>query len=175
MFSKRLASVVVALSAICSVTSKPISVGDPSINHLTVVNSATDFCLFLPPKPGMVIGEHEHDAVVFCLKPNAKAPKAQMFPKGFIKSAHAKKTSSYVQVTGQMNPSAYKLSRKDGGGQFDNRGAPPKSGCNGYTYFVSLIEPDNGNYCIRCCNEKNDCNMGLSTEGCETVIPGDYS
>ncbi|KAK9767900.1 hypothetical protein K7432_001880 [Basidiobolus ranarum] len=175
MFIKSLASVTAILAVVSLTSGKPITVGDASINHLTFVNSAESFCLFLPTKPGMIIGEHEDDAEVFCTKSDSVAPNAQMLPAGFIQSAHFGQTDSYVQVTGQMNPDAYQLSRQDGGGQFDNRGAPSNSGCAGYTYFVSLIEPNTGTYCIRCCNEKDDCNMGLSTAGCDTVIPGDYS
>ncbi|KAK9762188.1 hypothetical protein K7432_012320 [Basidiobolus ranarum] len=175
MFTKPFSSIAVLLAVTSSVIGKPISVGDPTINHLTVLNSTESFCLFLPSQPGDIIGEHEDDAVVFCTQPNPVAPKAQILPQGFIQSAHFNQTATYVQVTGKMNPAAYKLSPTDGGGQFDNRGAPANSGCAGYTYFVSLIEPNTGKYCIRCCNEKNDCNMGLSTAGCEVVIPGDYS
>ncbi|ORX93372.1 hypothetical protein K493DRAFT_223482 [Basidiobolus meristosporus CBS 931.73] len=175
MFIKSLASLFSVVFYAYSIVGKPITIGDPSINRLTAVTNATDFCLFLPPRPAMIIGEHEHDAVVFCTKPTPVAPKALPFPEGFIQTAHFNQTTSYVQVTGKMNPEAYNMSRSDGGGQFDNRGAPPESGCDGYTYFVSLIEPDVGEYCIRCCNEKNDCNMGLSTEGCRAVIDGAYS
>ncbi|ORX99017.1 hypothetical protein K493DRAFT_299657 [Basidiobolus meristosporus CBS 931.73] len=168
-------SVTTILANLYLVVGKPISVGDYKVNRLTAIDNADSFCLFLPPEPGLTIGEHEDDAVVFCTKSNAAAPKANLLPQGFIRSAHFSQTNSYVQVTGKMNPSAYQLSTGDGGGQFDNRGAPPNSGCNNYTYFVSLIEPDIGTYCIRCCNEKDDCNMGLSTAGCAAVIPGDYS
>ncbi|KAK9767898.1 hypothetical protein K7432_001878 [Basidiobolus ranarum] len=174
MFGKSFFTVTAFLLAAALSIAKPISVGNPDINHLTTINSTTSFCLFLPPKPGMEIGSHEHDAVVFCTRPNPVAPKAKLLPKNFIKTAHFKKTQDWVQITGRMNPSAYQLSRKDGGGQYDNRGAPAQSGCAGYTFFVSLIEPDTGKYCIRCCNKKNDCDMGLSTEGCSVVIPGNY-
>ncbi|KAK9767896.1 hypothetical protein K7432_001876 [Basidiobolus ranarum] len=175
MFWPSIISLTTLLATSELVLGKPISIGDYQINRLTVLNSTDSFCLFLPPEPGMTIGEHEDDAVVFCTRPNPTAPKANTMPKGFIQSSHFSLTNTYVQVTGKMNPDAYKLSRQDGGGQFDNRGAPPNSGCAGYTYFVSLIEPDIGDYCIRCCNEKNDCNMGLSTSGCAMVVPGDYS
>lgn len=47
--------------------------------------------------------------------------------------------------------------------------------CNGYKYFVNLIEPDANVFCIRCCESQSDCNLGISTYGCERVVPGDYS
>ncbi|ORY01485.1 hypothetical protein K493DRAFT_347288 [Basidiobolus meristosporus CBS 931.73] len=175
MFAKSILSLGTLLATCYSVLGKPISVGDPNINHLVVLNSTESFCLFLPSQPGMIIGEHEDDAVVFCTQQNPTAPKAKIFPQGFIQSAHFNQTDSYVQVTGKMNPAAYQLSPNDGGGQFDNRGAPSNSGCAGYTYFVSLLEPNTSKYCIRCCNQKDDCNMGLSVDGCDAVIPGDYS
>lgn len=47
--------------------------------------------------------------------------------------------------------------------------------CNGYKYWVNMLEPDVNQYCIRCCKSQSDCNLGLSTYGCERIIPGDYS
>lgn len=76
---------------------------------------------------------------------------------GFITVAHyAKKENSYEQVTGFFNRDAYHLLATDGGGQYDNHasGKPTGATCQGYNYFVSMIEPDIERFCIRCCQSK---------------------
>jgi len=92
---------------------------------LTATVRPQAFCSFLPPQPGGNIANSESDAVVFCNKPSANAPNANLFPPGFIKTAHFAKGPGYVQVTGRINRSAYNLSPDDGGGQYDSNGAPP--------------------------------------------------
>ncbi|KAL1919524.1 uncharacterized protein VTP21DRAFT_2217 [Calcarisporiella thermophila] len=137
------------------------------------VESSANFCFFLPPKPGGGIAEHEDDAIAFCTK-KSLAPGANEFPPGFILSAHFKQEKNYVQVTGRINPDKYKLSRRDEGGQYDTK-APIGAKCAGFSSFVNLVEPNDGNYCIRCCKDPKDCDTRHSENGCRDVIPGDYS
>ncbi|CAG8522842.1 6365_t:CDS:1 [Dentiscutata erythropus] len=147
--------------------------GDGKI--ITVV-SEDEFCGFLPKTAGQDIGSSEDDAVTFCRNiPTANAPGAQQYPPGFILSAHFYKddANGFVQVTGRLDNSIY-VDPSDGGGQYDIK-APGGASCFGFSRFVSLVEPNNGLYCIRCCNDKKNCPMGKSTDGCEAVIPGDYS
>ncbi|KAI9261023.1 hypothetical protein EDC94DRAFT_562582 [Helicostylum pulchrum] len=143
---------------------------------LTAVNSQQDFCLFLPPQPGLGVAETENDGIPFCTKKDA-VPKASEFPQGFITTAHYLKSNDYVQVTGFFDRTKYSLGAKDGGGQYDNhaKGKPVHAQCKDYKYFVSLVEPDIERFCIRCCNDKNDCNTGRSGYGCLRVVPGDYN
>lgn len=65
----------------------------------------------------------------------------------------------------------------DGGGQYDNHngGKPVGAECENYNYFVSMIEPDINRFCIRCCQEEEDCNTGRSGYGCLRIIDGDYT
>jgi hypothetical protein len=83
----------------------------------------------------------------------------------------------YVQVTGLINDAPLGLLSSDGGGQYDNHGggAPQGASCVSWPFFVSLVEPDVGHYCIRCCATTADCNAGRSSQGCEQVIPGQYN
>lgn len=154
---------------------------------LTVqISSSKDFCLFLPSSPGNkannggkqdidAIADSEKNAVAFCYTPNINAPGAGLFPSGFITKAvyQTNSAAGFVQVRGSINPAAYELSSKDQGGQYDNHGAgsPPKSTCAGYKYYVSLIEPNSGDFCIRCCSSYTDCNAGRSAYGCDRVVP----
>ncbi|KAH8550315.1 hypothetical protein BGW37DRAFT_404203, partial [Umbelopsis sp. PMI_123] len=139
--------------------------------------SESDFCLFLPPQPGLEVATNEDNGIPFCSNGSNDVSGAQPFPNGFITVAHFQQNDTYQQVTGYMNPSAYQLSTSDQGGQYDNHGngKPVGASCQGYSYFVSLIEPANNRFCIRCCQNVDDCNTGRSGYGCLRVIPGDYS
>lgn len=147
--------------------------------------------MFLPSSPGGMddnngkvdtnaIAKSEKSAIAFCVKSNANAPGAKIFPTGFIQSSHFfhNTTANYIQVTGKFNPAKYSLSSKDEGGQYDNhgKGSPASSMCYGYKYYVNLIEPDKPDYCMRCCDTYADCNAGRSAYGCARVVEnGDYS
>ncbi|OAQ33749.1 hypothetical protein K457DRAFT_40202, partial [Linnemannia elongata AG-77] len=147
------------------------------MGQTAVILSATDYCIFLPPKYGGDIAANEDRAVAFCTKPNLPgAPNAQVLPAGFIKSSHyvVNTQKGYVQITGRIDRSKYGLSSKDGGGQYDLR-APVGSKMNGYNAFVQLTEPDAQIFCIRACMTKSDCPVNKSTYGCEKVLGGDYS
>ena len=86
------------------------------------ISSQKDFCLFLPSKIGGDIAKNERRAEAFCIKPHNRAtPGARTLPKGFIKTAHLKHNRGkhdYVQVTGRIDRTKYKLSKKDQGGQY---------------------------------------------------------
>lgn len=152
--------------------------GDISIS----LESETAFCSFLPPHPGNDVGGTEENGKPFCSSPGLGG---ETFPTGFIQSAHFVQKDEYVQVTGRMDPDAYQLSHSDGGGQYDNSkshctyskythsfthiphlafclGDIDGVTCNGYRYWVNMLEPDNGQYCIRCCKSQSDCNLGQS-------------
>ncbi|CAI2168145.1 11821_t:CDS:1 [Funneliformis geosporum] len=148
-----------------------------NLDALTVTLDENTICTFLPRTWGGDIGASESDAVAFCSQENTQAPGANPMPTGFIQSYHYLAEDGYVQYTGRIDISAYGLSSTDGGGQYDNAGggSPPGAICGGYEKFVNLIEPDIGLYCIRCCTDADKCDTGHSTDGCESVIPGDYS
>lgn len=135
------------------------------------VKSATAFCSFMPPHPGNDVGGTENNGIPFCTSANLGG---KVFPTGFIKSAHYVSTSAYSQITGKIDRSKYSLKSSDGGGQYDNKDISSAT-CNGYKYFVNLIEPDANVFCIRCCKSQADCNLGISTYGCSRVVPGNYS
>ncbi|KAF9333798.1 hypothetical protein BGZ91_011113 [Linnemannia elongata] len=140
-----------------------------------VLNSAKEYCLFLPRWRGQSISDSESSAVAYCNKPISKAPNARILSNDFIKTLHFVHNTNkeYVQITGKFNRNAYRMSRHDGGGQYDSK-APQGAKCYGYPYFVELVEPDVQHYCLRCCKHKSDCPVNMSTKGCEEVIGGKY-
>ncbi|KAI9280506.1 hypothetical protein BY458DRAFT_470149 [Sporodiniella umbellata] len=135
------------------------------------VDSGSEFCSFMPPKAGDDVGATENDGIPMCTNSSLGG---QQFPDGFIKSSHYLTTSSYAQVTGAIDRTKYELNQKDGGGQYDNRDISGVT-CNGYKYFVNLIEPDSNTFCIRCCKNQSDCRLGISTAGCAAIVPGQYN
>ncbi|KAI8601330.1 hypothetical protein EDD21DRAFT_374742 [Dissophora ornata] len=172
-----ISSCVFALATVASAAPTP---ADTTIDGYTAaVIDTRRFCLFLPFEAGGSISQNEDMAFSFCTASLSQAPRAMVrpagvMPAGFIKSTHLVKTDNYVQLTGRINRSAYKLSKNDSGGQYDPK-APLGSSCAGYNYFVQLIEPDVQIYCIRCCKNKSDCPTDNSTRGCKAVLGGNYS
>ncbi|KAI9031001.1 hypothetical protein CLU79DRAFT_732481 [Phycomyces nitens] len=164
---------VFCLLAISLVQAHPVRISKRGTGAAIHVNSGSAFCSYLPPNPGENISDTENDAVPFCTS-TSLAPGSKKFPTGFIKSAHYLSTGAYAQVTGKIDRTKYKLSASDGGGQYDNKDLP-KGTCNGYKYFVNLIEPDANVFCIRCCSKAADCKLGISTYGCQRIVPGNYS
>ncbi|KAG0292504.1 hypothetical protein BGZ98_002555 [Dissophora globulifera] len=146
--------------------------GNPG--QIVQIESATDWCMMMPPEAGGDIAANEDRAIAFCTTSNPDAPDAKIFPEGFIQSAHFASGDGYVQITGMIDRTRYSLSSDDEGGQYDLK-APVGSACANYKSYVNLIEPHSNTYCIRCCENKEDCNTGKSTFGCADIVPGDYS
>ncbi|KAG0334146.1 hypothetical protein BG000_008599 [Podila horticola] len=119
------------------------------------------------------IAANEDQAIAFCNKPNAKAPGAKIFPDGFVQSAHFASGDGWVQITGQINPAGYSLNPCDAGGQYDIK-APVGATCAGYGYFVNVIEPEVGEYGMKCCNVKADCDVAHSHLGVRRVYGTQY-
>ncbi|KAI9489507.1 hypothetical protein BDB00DRAFT_884479 [Zychaea mexicana] len=136
------------------------------------VTSSSQFCSYLPPSPGEEIAHAEGSAVPFCTSKQASG--TRQFPSGFITSAHFKSTSTYSQVTGRIDRTRYQLSSSDEGGQYDNKNEIGGT-CNGWSHWVNLVEPSDNIFCIRCCKNSSDCNLGRSEYGCQSIVPGDYS
>ncbi|KAF9978955.1 hypothetical protein BGZ73_007842 [Actinomortierella ambigua] len=178
VYTKSLIATALASIALLSNTAEaaPVSM-TPARGQTGAILSEDKFCFFLPPMAGGNIAKNEDRAVAFCTTEMASAPKASIFPPGFIKSAHfmENKEKGWVQITGRMDITKYKLSPSDGGGQYDIK-APRGALCAGYNHFVNLVEPSDSIYCIRCCKEKIDCNTGRSEYGCKGVLrDGNYS
>lgn len=55
------------------------------------------------------------------------------------------------------------------GGQYDIR-APVGASCAGYSHFVNVIEPTDGLYAMRCCQNSGDCVVSKSTYGVRVIF-----
>ncbi|KAF0420590.1 88 kda immunoreactive mannoprotein mp88 [Gigaspora margarita] len=155
---------------------KSLDLNDPN-NPITVTVQSEDmFCLFLPRNQGQDIGSSEVDAIAFCNNFSPNAPNARIFPDGLIKTMCLGSGPGYVQMTGLIDGNVY-LNATDGGGQYDIN-APSGAVCHGYDSFVNLIEPNNGRFCIRCCDSSATsskmCDTSRSTDGCVNIIQGKY-
>ncbi|CAO3693933.1 unnamed protein product [Rhizopus stolonifer] len=165
----------IRLASVVSATFILISCVNASGQIIQIVDESS-FCTFLPPKDetDRNISDSETEANAFCIGSTPLALGAEKLSPGFILSAHYVKTDNYVQITGLMNPALENLIGTDEGGQYDIK-APNGASCAGWDYFVNLVEPAGNDYCIRCCNNNSDCNRGISEQGCERIVPGDYS
>jgi len=148
------------------------------------INSATDFCLLMPPNPTKQnLVDAEADAVAYCTNPvNDTRP----IPDGFIKTAHFRRTDKYVQITGTYDPSKMNLSPNDCGGEYDNHGAmgvgnPVGAAVDGAHDFMQFMGgcdiPGNAVFCLRACHGGDSyeyCKNTYDLMGCLWVMPGDY-
>ncbi|KAI8891415.1 hypothetical protein K501DRAFT_281432 [Backusella circina FSU 941] len=124
------------------------------------------FCAFMPPHPGDDVAGTEDDGIPFCTKADLGG---QVFPDGFIETVKFVKEDTYVQVRATFNREAYSLSASDDGGQYDYHDVSAQ--CKGYDYFVNILGPSDELFCIRCCQDREDCNINKSTEGCDAIMP----
>ncbi|OZJ03226.1 hypothetical protein BZG36_03445 [Bifiguratus adelaidae] len=150
--------------------------GQTLVSEKTVViKDAKDFCSFMPPAPGDLVAPTEQQALVQCTS-SSVAPGAKTFPSGYIKTAnfYNNTVANYVQITGTIDITKWNMSSSDQGGQYDFTGSPKLAECAGYNSFVSLIEPNVPDFCIRCCQSPGDCPTGISTYGCAVIVPGTY-
>lgn len=67
--------------------------------QIASLDSADNYCFFLPPMIGGDIAANEDKAIAFCNKPNPKAPGAKIFPPGFVLSAHWATGKDWIQIT----------------------------------------------------------------------------
>ncbi|KAK4518440.1 uncharacterized protein ATC70_008658 [Mucor velutinosus] len=163
--------IVFALIAFFAMVSHALPMERRAPKYQIQVKSETAFCSFMPPHPGDDVGATENNGIPMCTDPSLGG---KTFPTGFIKSAHYASTANYQQITGRIDRTKYSLKSTDGGGQYDNKDIASTT-CNGYKYFVNLIEPDANIFCIRCCKNQADCRLGISTYGCARVVPGNYN
>lgn len=182
------------------------------------LQSASDFCIMMPPVPNSNVGMTENFAVSMCLSQSSPIPSNQQqfpiqqqfpgqqvgqinpstgfmnpstqqsfpqqsfpgqtqvisqqqqftqymgqqflaIPSGFIVSAHFMNGPNYVQITGQINRAAYGLLQNDVGTEYssDLFSYTAGSSCQGYSSYISFLEPDANVFCVRCCRPGGDC------------------
>ncbi|KAG8691217.1 hypothetical protein FRC11_005824 [Ceratobasidium sp. 423] len=156
------------------------------------VNSASDFCVWGPPKPNGAIGDIEQIVVSYCTAPGRGT---RLMPEGTLKSAHFVKTPDYVQVTGTGDFTKIGIKAGDSGGELDPHGADKLGNPHGGLVFsnafsagasglgVQMHEWTNfqsaTDFCIRACKDgpgaKQRCQHIYDLTGCQWNIPGEYS
>ncbi|KAF9570297.1 hypothetical protein EC968_002016 [Mortierella alpina] len=140
--------------------------------RMIAIQDGKQFCMFLPPQPGLEIAPTEEEALAFCMGKKIRSPRS--LPKDFIRRESVlyqeDPEKKFVQVRGHFNREKYDLSAEDQGGQYDSKNVRGSS-CVGYKYFVSLVEPNEELFCTRCCHNKQDCPVNKSHLGCDAVIP----
>ncbi|KAF9433159.1 hypothetical protein BGZ76_009817 [Entomortierella beljakovae] len=151
------------------ISSALLALGVSAQGQIASLDSSSEYCFFLPPMVGGDIAENEDSAIAFCNQSNPKAPGAKLFPPGFVLSANWATGDGWVQITGQIDPTKYSLNPCDMGGQYDIR-APVGASCAGFDYFVNVIEPNDGLYGMKCCQNRADCIVSQSTYGVYVIF-----
>ncbi|KAI8850665.1 hypothetical protein BC829DRAFT_415836 [Chytridium lagenaria] len=159
-----------------------VSIQAAAPGKIVAIQSPASFCLLLPSLPGQSIGESEGSATSHCVGTSTNG--ARSLPASVVKQAHYLDGPGYVQITGQIDMAALRISSRDGGGQYDDAswGIEPTSSCAGYDRYLELV--GNDVFCIRCCkfsdplkadyDKSSPCYAGNDLAGCETNIPGAY-
>ncbi|KAL8279129.1 hypothetical protein RQP46_008385 [Phenoliferia psychrophenolica] len=121
----------------------------------------------MPPDPTTEnLVDAEAIAVAYCFNPyNNTRP----MPDGFIKTAHFRNTSDYVQISGTFDWTVMNLNPYDCGGEYDNHGAeglgnPVGAHVDGGDNWWDSNESESLPYC------RNTFDL----MGCLWVMPGDY-
>ncbi|CBQ73755.1 conserved hypothetical protein [Sporisorium reilianum SRZ2] len=145
------------------------------------INSASDFCLLMPPDPSKQdLVAAEAVAVAYCTNPvNGSRP----MPDKFIKTAHFRRTPTYIQISGTYDPAVMNLGSNDCGGEYDSEGAEGVGNPAGVTmrngsYFTQFIGacdiPGSPVFCLRMCPGYDYCRNTFDLTGCLWNQPGDY-
>ncbi|KAG9225082.1 hypothetical protein CCMSSC00406_0008754 [Pleurotus cornucopiae] len=93
-----------------------------------------------------------------------------------------RKNAGFVQLSGCINlDKAPQLNPSDKGGFY--RDSRPSVGqnanfegsrCEGYKHFVECVQPSNGQFILRCCNDEEDCPAPSGSQKCSDVLNGSY-
>ncbi|KAK7052503.1 allergen protein [Favolaschia claudopus] len=157
-------------------------------DNTVYVTSADEFCMIMPRDEHTNIGDSEHPGGMktYC-SPNGHYDDSQgTLPANFWKNVDFQTGSGqnggrFAQLTGCINSALVdRLNPDDAGGQYDSSGGaggqgnPQGSVCLGYNHYVELVEPRGPRACIKCCDDPADCPVDKDTQGCPTVIPGNY-
>ncbi|PWN22895.1 hypothetical protein BCV69DRAFT_100460 [Microstroma glucosiphilum] len=158
---------------------------DTSMCQNLFINSATDFCLYSNPSPG-IISDHEAEGVSYCTKSGRGT---RTIPAGTITSATFVKTPSYVQVTGLGDFTRINVQAGDDGGEYDFGAASGEGNPKGNLVFSCsdkkctqrhrwMLFLSDKQYCLRACedgpNSEAMCRHTYDRLGCEWNMPGDY-
>ncbi|KAF9650692.1 hypothetical protein BDM02DRAFT_1293579 [Thelephora ganbajun] len=191
-FLKATTLVVLTASAVTSVFGSPL--GENSLvarqdpQNIVYVTDADRFCMIMPRYPHTNIGDSEYPGgtQTYCSPDGRYSSDQGELPPDFWRSVELNTGTGptgarYAQLTGCIRPeTSSQLNPSDAGGQYDSSGGvdgngnPQGSICLGYNHYVELVEPLGPRACIKCCDDPQDCPTNLDTQGCPTVIPGNY-
>ncbi|KAK0544168.1 hypothetical protein OC846_003378 [Tilletia horrida] len=149
------------------------------------INSATDFCLYGPPTPGVEIGEIEGEVIAYCTKDGYGT---RLIPDDTFTSVHFLKTEHYVEVLGTGDFTNIGLQANDSGGELDPHGATgtgnPAGGLVYTTAFSGkqdqidewMMFIGHNEFCFRACDNADPlawqrCQHIYDTEGCAWNMP----
>lgn len=92
MYRLFVSSIITSLLTAAAVRAAPVdssstSSSDSNAYPRIALNSEQDFCLFLPPQPGLVVAINEDNGIPFCTKPDT-VYNSTVFPEGIFITTH---------------------------------------------------------------------------------------
>ncbi|TFK35250.1 hypothetical protein BDQ12DRAFT_700065 [Crucibulum laeve] len=162
--------------------------GQDSMCQTNIFNSIDDFCLWGPPEPNMVVGDHEGEMVAWCTK---EGHGTRLIPEGALTGVQWIRAPAYVSVVGFIDQTKINIRAGDWGGEMDPHGADlrgnPLGGLlysNAFTgggeNYVQVIEWHNfigGNsFCFKACDPAGSdddkfCEHVFDRIGCAYNVP----
>ncbi|KAI9625384.1 hypothetical protein KEM48_010956 [Puccinia striiformis f. sp. tritici PST-130] len=147
------------------------------------LNSATDFCLLMPPDPTKQnLVDAEADAVAYCTNPVNGTRRD--YPRRIHQNCPLQTHGQVCTDSGTYDPKKMNLSPNDCGGEYDNHGAmgvgnPVGAAVDGAQDFMQFMGgcdiPGNAVFCMRACHGPDSyeyCKNTYDLMGCLWVMPG---
>lgn len=157
-------------------------------DNIVAINSAESYCVIMPRDAHTNIGDSETAGGMqtYCTASARTSDQQGLLPSNFFSNVDFQSGTSssgdrFIQLTGCIRPETVdRLNPSDFGGQYDSSGGdggggnPAGSKCDGYNHYVELTEPVAKRFCIKCCDNFNDCPLDKDTMTCLAVVKGNY-
>jgi len=114
-----------------------------SLCQTLLFNSIDNFCLWGPPEPNSVVGDHEGEMVAWCTKPGYGT---RLIPEGTLKGLQSMKTPDYIQIVGFIDQTKLNIASGDYGGELDPHGADLRGNPLGGLVYTNAWSGSNDTY-----------------------------
>jgi len=114
-----------------------------SLCQTLLFNSIDNFCIWGPPEPDSVVGDHEGEMVAWCTRPGYGT---RLIPEGTLKGLQFMRTPDYIQIVGFIDQTKINIASGDYGGELDPHGADLRGNPLGGLVYTNGFGTDNNTY-----------------------------
>ncbi|KAF8643147.1 hypothetical protein AX16_009191 [Volvariella volvacea WC 439] len=108
-----------------------------------LINNIEDFCIWGPPEPDSVVGDHEGVMVAWCTKPTSGA---RLIPEGTLQGLQWINAPDYVALLGYIDQRRINIPEGDWGGELDPHGADLRGNPLGSLVYTNTWSGDNSTF-----------------------------